>query len=154
MDGRSAALGAGPAHAPGRFGVVLGDFGLLLPAGLACEFVDAADVHPVPGAPPRLRGLMQRHGRPLPVFGLSSGASFGRQRLRVLVIDEGRNAAALEIDFPPEPVDPAEPCDASTPYPSACPPGALGAAWRCRGHDEVFWDFEPARFFGLLGGPR
>lgn len=154
MDGRSAALLAEHEPAPGRFGVVLGDFGLLLPAGLACEFVDAADVHPVPGAPPRLRGLMQRHGRPLPVFGLSTVAPFGRRRLRVIVIDEGRNAAALEIDFPPEPVDPAAPCDESTPYPAACPPGALELAWRCRGHDEAFWEFEPARFFGLLGGRR
>ncbi len=154
MEARSAALVAGDGHVPGRFGVLLGDVGLLLPAGLVCEFVDAADVHPVPGAPARLRGLMQRHGRPLPVFGISPTAGFGRQRLRVLVIDEGRNAAALEIDFPPEPVDPVAPCDDSTPYPGACPPGALERAWRCAGHEEAFWEFQPSRFFGLLGGHR
>jgi hypothetical protein len=154
MQARSAAPEAGRGPVPGRFGVVLGDFGLLLPAGLPCEFVDAADVHPVPGAPPRLRGLMQRHGRPLPVFGLSPAATFGRQRLRVLVIDEGRNAAALEIDFPPEPVELAATCDESAAYPGACPPGALERAWRCAGHDEAFWEFEPARFFALLGGRR
>jgi hypothetical protein len=154
MDGRSAAPGRETGPAPGRFGVLLGDFGLLLPAALPCEFVDTADVHPVPGAPPRLRGLMQRHGRPLPVFGISPSTIVGRQRLRVLVVDEGRNAAALEIDFPPEPVDPVEPCDDSEPQPGACPPGALDRAWRCAGYEEPFWEFEPARFFGLLGGRR
>ncbi len=142
MDGRS------------RFGVLLGGAGLLLPAGLVCEFVDEADVHPVPGAPPRLRGLMQRHGRPLPVFGIAPVTSFGHQRLRVLVIDEGRNAAALEIDFPPEPVDPVAPCDEPPAYPGAWPAGAFDRAWRCEGHDEVFWEFEPSRLFGLLGSRR
>src|SRR5690606_21287481 len=109
---------------------------------------------PVPGAPSRLRGLMQRHGRPLPVFGVSPASAFGRQSLRVLVVDEGRNAAALEIDFPPEPVDLVNPCDDTVPYPAAYPAGALERAWRCRGHDEAFWEFEPARLFGLLGGRR
>lgn len=142
------------APAPGRFGVLFGGAGLLLPAGLACEFVDEAEVHPVPGAPSRLRGLMQRQGRPLPVFGSSPARSFGRQRLRVLVIDEGRNAAALEIDFPPEPVDPVDACDAATPCPPACPPGALERAWRCAGHEEMFWEFDPGRLFELLGGFR
>lgn len=147
-------MAADTAAARGRFGVLLGETGLLLPMGLVCEFVDGADVHPVPGAPPRLRGLMQRHGRPLPVFGVSPTRSFGRQRLRVLVIDEGRNAAALEIDFPPEPVDPIASCDEPPPYPRSWPAGALDDAWRCAGHEELFWEFEPSRLFGLLGGRR
>lgn len=145
---------ADDATAPGRFGVLLGGAGLLLPARIVCEFVDAAEVHPIPGAPSRLRGLMQRHGRPLPVFGVSPSAAFGRQRLRVLVIDEGRNAAALEIDFPPEPVDPLTPLGEPIAYPGAYPRGALDRAWRCAGHDEAFWEFEPSRLFGLLGGRR
>lgn len=139
---------------PGRFGVLLGGTGLLLPAGVVCEFVDEADVHPVPGGPPRLRGLMQRDGRPLPVFGVSPATTFARQRLRVLVIGRGRDAAALEIDFPPEPVEPIAPRDETASCPEAYPPGALDRAWRCAGHEEVFWEFEPFRLFGLLGGRR
>jgi len=136
----------------GRFGLMLAGTCVLLPAGLLCEFVGDAEVFPVPGAPSRLRGLMQRHGRPVPVFALSpSDAPEGIAKLRVLVFGTGGEAGALEIDLPPEPVEPVEPIEQPGPPAGAVPASVLSGPWRCAGRDEPFWQFEPARLFAALG---
>lgn len=147
---RQAVAGASAA----RYGLLLAGAGLLLPDGLICELVPAADVYPIPGAPPRLRGLMQRYGRPLPVYGIAPAAQRRYEALRVLIIGEGRDAAALEIELAPEPVQLLAPCSPTPTRPSAYPPGALMQAWSCRGRDEPFWEFDLVRLCALLGDLR
>jgi twitching motility protein PilI len=57
--------------APPRFGVRVGDIGLLVPEGMHSEVVEEARLYPLPTAPLWFRGLINLRGTLVPVFNLS-----------------------------------------------------------------------------------
>lgn len=91
-----------PASESGVFGVSAAGVGLLLPRGLALEYLPFATVFPLPRAAARVRGLVQVRGQPMVV--LDPGAAGPSRRQSLLVIGEAPDAAALLVDSPPEPV--------------------------------------------------
>jgi hypothetical protein len=146
---------AGGAAAPGTpaFGFTLGGVRLLVPIGAAPVFDPFARIEPMPLAPLRMRGFVQRRGRVLPV--LDGGAVAPvclpvRTRRPVLILESLPEPAALLIEQPPVYIEgPLRPapnvqCPA-VPWALAC-----GEGWQdARG--EVWWTVDPVRLFETLG---
>jgi hypothetical protein len=68
-----------------RFGVSLGNADVLLPSGMAAEFIAEPEIFPVPRAPKGLVGMVQLRGAPVAVF--AAGVQFDPNALST-----GRNA--------------------------------------------------------------
>jgi len=89
-----------------RYGVRVANLGLLVPAGIISEVVEALPVHPMPNAAAWFAGMVNLRGNLIPVFDLQTllmGSGAGLQKL--LVLDRGERAAAIPIDELPKPVD-------------------------------------------------
>lgn len=93
------------------FGVLLAGVPVLLPAGIALEFVAQASLYPLPMAPERVVGLMQLRGQPLLVLDASVQRAERHTERRtgtsrdVLVVGTLPQAAALLVDGPPRRVE-------------------------------------------------
>lgn len=125
-----AALAAPPASAENADAIVrqafrIGHMHLLAPFATASELVEMPNVFPLPRMPANLLGLVNLHGRIVPLFDLAplfETEHAPREKRMVLVIGHGNDAAGIVIDglprrlvFQPESriVTPALPAAAS-----------------------------------------
>lgn len=88
-----------------RRGFLVGDLRLLVNLDATSEVVEMPPLFRLPGAPPGIKGLTNRHGRVVPVMDLS--ALFGYQhdvpsKVWLLVCGRGDEAVGLVIDSLPE----------------------------------------------------
>jgi hypothetical protein len=88
-----------------RFGVSIGNASVLLPTGVAAEFIAEPELYPVPRAPKGLVGMIQLRGAPVAVF--AAGHTNNLQALRnigrtgVLVIGTLGQFGAILVNHPP-----------------------------------------------------
>jgi len=79
----------------------IGQVRLLAPFATASELVEMPNVYPLPRAPANLLGLVNLHGRIVPLFDLAElfeTEHLPREKRMVLVIGHGSNAAGIVID--------------------------------------------------------
>jgi twitching motility protein PilI len=79
----------------------LGQMRLLAPFDASSELVEMPDVYPLPRMPANLLGLVNLHGRILPLFDLAAlfeTAHAPREKRMVLVIGHGNDGAGIVID--------------------------------------------------------
>jgi twitching motility protein PilI len=85
-------------------GLRVGNLGLLVAHDCSGELIEDAQVHPLPGAPPWCRGLINLRGRLLPAFDLHEPLGvtrFRAQRQWWLALGTGDDAFAFPIDALP-----------------------------------------------------
>ncbi len=94
-----------PAAALMRFGVSIGNASVLLPTGVAAEFIAEPELFPVPRAPKGLVGMMQLRGAPVAVFAAghtnNMHAARGVGRTGALVIGTLGQFGAVLVNNPP-----------------------------------------------------
>jgi len=92
------------AVAPIRFGVRVGDIGLLIPQGMLSEMVDDAEIYPLPTTPLWFQGLINLRGSLVPVFDLKALFEMEEHKVEtsnLLVLNSGEEAVGILIDsFP------------------------------------------------------
>jgi twitching motility protein PilI len=101
-----AALASAPSGEEGPDNIVrqafrLGHMRLLSPFDASSELVEMPDVYPLPRMPANLLGLVNLHGRILPLFDLAplfETQHTPREKRMVLVIGHGNDAAGIVID--------------------------------------------------------
>ena len=79
----------------------IGHMRLLAPFATASELVEMPNVYPLPRMPENLLGLVNLHGRIVPLFDLAAlfeTEHLARERRMVLVIGHGNEAAGIVID--------------------------------------------------------
>ena len=84
-----------------RQGFRIGQMRLLTPFATASELVEMPDVYPLPRMPANLLGLVNLHGRIVPLFDLAAlfeTQHLPREKRMVLVFGHGNDAAAVVID--------------------------------------------------------
>ena len=84
-----------------RQGFRIGAMRLAAPFATASELVEMPNVHPLPRMPANLLGLVNLHGRIVPLFDLASlfeTNHLPREKRMVLVIGHGNDAAGIVID--------------------------------------------------------
>ena len=132
-----------------RYGVRVANLGLLVPAGIMSEVVEALPVHPMPNAATWFAGMVNLRGNLIPVFDLKTlltGSGAGLQRL--LVLDRGERAAAIPIDELPKPVDVQQRSTQVPPVPSEIE-SYLRRSYLDDG--EIWIDLDFAALFEALG---
>jgi len=129
----------------------IGQMHLLAPFDVSSELTEMPAVYPLPRMPANLLGLVNLHGRILPLFDLATlfeTEHMPREKRMLLVIGHGNNAAGIVIDglprrmaFMPEAriVPPALPAAAA---------GALRASYSA-GHD-AWYEFDYAQLLDQL----
>lgn len=129
----------------------VGAMRLLAPFAVASELVEMPGVYPLPRSPANLLGLVNLHGRIVPLFDLADlfeTQHLPREKRMVLVIGHGNDAAGIVIDglprrlvFTPE----------SQIVPPALPHSAAGAvlATYLQGRDAWF-EFDYAQLLDQL----
>jgi len=129
----------------------IGHMRLLAPFATASELVEMPNVYPLPRMPANLLGLVNLHGRIVPLFDLAAlfeTQHLPREKRMLLVIGHGNNAAGIVIDglprrmaFLPESqiVPPALPAAAA---------GALRASYSA-GRD-AWYEFDYAQLLDQL----
>jgi twitching motility protein PilI len=79
----------------------IGSMHLLAPFAVASELVEMPGVYPLPRSPANLLGLVNLHGRIVPLFDLADvfqTQHLPREKRMVLVFGHGNDAAAIVID--------------------------------------------------------
>src|SRR6187399_3585251 len=79
----------------------IGHMRLLAPFAIASELTEMPPVYPLPRMPANLLGLVNLHGRILPLFDLApllETEHLPREKRMLLVIGHGNNAAGIVID--------------------------------------------------------
>jgi len=129
----------------------IGHMRLLAPFATASELVEMPNVFPLPRMPANLLGLVNLHGRIVPLFDLAplfETQHLPREKRMLLVIGHGKDAAGIVIDglprrmaFAPE----------ALMVPPALPAGAAGAvrAAYAAGNDTWF-EFDYAQLLDQL----
>lgn len=90
---------------PLRFGVRVGDIGLLVPAGMHSELVEDTRIYPLPTAPGWFLGLINLRGTLVPVFDLKVLFRMditAEQNASLLVLNSDELAVGFLIDALPE----------------------------------------------------
>lgn len=108
------------AIAPIRFGVRIGDIGLLVPSGMLSELLDSAEIYPMPTTPLWFRGLINLRGNLVPVFDLKTLFEMGDQSAEttnLLVLNTGEEAVGILIDGLPVTLDATQSLDHFPPLP-------------------------------------
>ncbi|HEY5632990.1 MAG TPA: hypothetical protein VIT02_04445 [Burkholderiaceae bacterium] len=144
------------AHAPGpaqAYGFTLGRVDLLLDPADDAQYVADATVYPLLLAPPRVLGLIQVRGQPVPVLDADPQPQRLAQRpdrVQVLVVGGGFDAGALRVEHPPRAVELA-PGDATQapPHPECAFAGALRAPAR-DSDGRWWWRFDAPQLFRAL----
>jgi len=88
-----------------RRGFYIGDLGLLVPMDVTSEVLEMPPVFRLPGAPKGIKGLVNRHGRVVPVMDISG--LFGHQnepaeKSWLLICGRGEEAVGIIVDSLPE----------------------------------------------------
>lgn len=139
----AAPAGADAGRSAERYGCVVGDLPVLLPAGVPVEYVADAAVHRIARAPARVVGLAQLRGLPVPVVDPARDlqpAPPGVRRLHLLVLGTGAEAGALVVDGPPVPLDgPWQPAEASLPLAVPFHPALEAPLTRGAAPDGALW---------------
>jgi len=129
----------------------IGHMRMLAPFATASELVEMPNVYPLPRMPANLLGLVNLHGRIVPLFDLAAlfeTQHMPREKRMLLVIGHGNDAAGIVIDglprrmaFAPESriVPPALPAGAAA---------AVSAAW-LEGSNAWF-EFDYSQLLALL----
>ena len=94
--------------APLRFGVKVGDIGLLVPAGMLSEVVEDAKIYPLPTAPRWFQGLINLRGTLVPVFNLKvmfQMDNLGTEISNLMVLNTDEQAVGFFIDDLPVTLD-------------------------------------------------
>ena len=84
-----------------RQGFRIGQMRLAAPFAFTSELVEMPNVYPLPRMPANLLGLVNLHGRIVPVFDLANlfeTAHLPREKRMVLVFGHGNDAAGIVID--------------------------------------------------------
>jgi twitching motility protein PilI len=84
-----------------RFGVCIGDIGLLVPAGMHSELVEHTRIYPLPTAPHWFLGLINLRGTLVPVFDLKALFQMDNpatQKTSLLVLNKDEQAVGFLID--------------------------------------------------------
>jgi twitching motility protein PilI len=79
----------------------VGQMRLLAPFAVASELVDMPSIYPLPRMPANLLGLVNLHGRIVPLFDLAAlfeTEHLPREKRMLLVIGHGKDAAGIVID--------------------------------------------------------
>jgi twitching motility protein PilI len=129
----------------------IGAMRLLAPFAVASELVEMPGVYPLPRSPANLLGLVNLHGRIVPLFDLANLFETQhppREKRMVLVIGHGNDAAGIVIDglprrlvFMPE----------SQIVPPALPPSAATAVLATYLHGKDAWfEFDYAQLLDQL----
>jgi hypothetical protein len=90
-----------------RFGISVGNASVLLPIGIAAEYMADPEIFPVPRAPSALVGMIQLRGAPVAVFAggvkyvPSAGGGRGASKIGVLVLGNQGQHGALLVNQPP-----------------------------------------------------
>ena len=137
-----------------RYGFRIGELGLLIEPGVACEVVPPSAIARIPNTTDWLSGFTNLRGSLVPVFDLARLFGIGegvagdsgrhREKKMVLVVGKGDRAAGLLIDGFPIPVSTATVLRELPPLPESLAPhvssGHLhdGAAWIEFHHVEFF----------------
>lgn len=141
-----------------RYGLRIGGVPLLLPEGVACEYLVDATVYPVPRAPDRLLGLIHLRGHAVPALDASRQAGTELPVIRsavLIVLGQGVGAVALKADEAPQSVtlDPSAPSgNAPPPRPSCAFSIALREPRIERVTADVWWQFDCDRLVAALIG--
>lgn len=134
-----------------RQGFRIGHMHLAVPFATASELVELPNVYPLPRMPANLLGLINLHGRIVPLFDLAelfATRHLPREKRMVLVFGHGENAAGIVIDGLPRRLV-FSPDDQI--IPPALPAAAAGAviATYLQGKDAWF-EFNYAQLLDLL----
>jgi twitching motility protein PilI len=124
---------------------------MLAPFATASELVEMPNVYPLPRMPANLLGLVNLHGRIVPLFDLAAlfeTQHMPREKRMLLVIGHGNNAAGIVIDglprrmaFAPE----------SRIVPPALPAGAAAAVSAAYLEGSNAWfEFDYSQLLDLL----
>ena len=100
-------MGESVSRSTQAYGFTLAGVDLLLDPSEDAQFVADATVFPLFLAPPRVLGLIQVRGQPVPVLDAAPPARGLAQRpsqVQVLVVGDGFDAGALRVDEPPRAV--------------------------------------------------
>lgn len=104
-----------------RYGIHLGELGLLIPQETFSEVVVAKDIYPLPNTQPWLKGVINDHGDVVPVYDLLQLfrlEATQAQKEALLVIDQREYAVAIFIRQYPQPVrGVGEPAETTTDVP-------------------------------------
>jgi purine-binding chemotaxis protein CheW len=145
----AALTGPAPVENPGeivRQAFRIGHMRLLAPFAAASELVEMPNVFPLPRMPANLLGLVNLHGRIVPLFDLAAlfeTEHLPREKRMLLVIGHGNDAAGIVIDglprrmaFMPE----------AQIIPPALPAGAAGAVLAAYvTGDDAWFEFDYAQ---------
>jgi chemotaxis signal transduction protein len=129
----------------------IGHMRLLTPFATASELVEMPSVYPLPRMPANLLGLVNLHGRIVPLFDLAAlfeTQHLVREKRMLLVIGHGNDAAGIAIDGLPRRM--AFMPDASIAAPAL--PSAAAAALRATylAGGEAWFEFDYAQLLGQL----
>jgi len=144
-----------------RFGIRIGDVGLLLARRLYSEVLETAMVHPMPTTPAWFRGILNLRGNLVPVFDLEllfggqqdDGDALARLALRaqaerLLILDKGERSVAIVINTLPRPVDTSHRLGQLPPLPDRLN-GHVSGSYE---HDSEVWlEFDHLGFFKAVG---
>src|SRR4051812_23590833 len=84
-----------------RQGFRIGHMRLVAPFAIASELVEMPNVYPLPRMPANLHGLVNLHGRIVPLFDLANlfeTTHLAREKRMLLVLGHGNDAAGIVID--------------------------------------------------------
>ena len=129
----------------------IGHMRLLAPFAAASELTEMPNVYPLPRMPANLLGLVNLHGRIVPLFDLAAlfeTDHLQREKRMLLVIGHGNEAAGIVIDGLPRRMAFAPEAQMAPPALPAGAAGALRAAWAA-GNDTWF-EFDYAQLLDQL----
>ena len=133
-----------------RYGVRIGDIGLLVPEGAFSEVVVNKGVYPLPNTQPWLLGILNDHGDMVPVYDIARLLGIdvpSGKKDALLIVDQRGYAAAIRVREYPRAVRGFE-AEAQLPEIPAALDGYVDRAYRAG--DEVWLDFRHRDFFTSL----
>jgi len=133
-----------------RYGMLIGDIGLLIDQATTCEIIEQTPIYPLPHMPHWQRGLINLRGNLVPVFDLKSLMELDQESSEkqwLLVLDRGEMAVGLFGDGLPRPVATTRPMDRLPPLPSVLRPH-ISQAFTFEGF--VWLAFDHRSFFQSL----
>ena len=134
-----------------RQGFRIGAMRFAVPFAIASELTEMPNVYPLPRMPANLLGLVNLHGRIVPVFDLANlfeTTHLPREKRMVLVFGHGNDAAGIVIDGLPRRMAFAPESQVTPPTLPAAAAGAVRAAWSM-GNDTWF-EFDYAQLLDQL----